>query len=164
MKYVLIGKIVNSHGLKGEVRLLSDFRYKQKVFIPNMKIYLGKSKQEATINTYRPHKIFDMITIDGYHNINDVLQFKGDYVFVNRDDIKLAENEYLDEEIINLNVYVDNQLIGQVKKIEKHSKNELLIVKNNEKDYLIPYNFDIILNIDIKEKRIDIKNIKGLIE
>ena len=38
MKYVLIGKIVNTHGLKGEVRILSSFKYKNKVFVPNMKI------------------------------------------------------------------------------------------------------------------------------
>jgi len=164
MKYVLIGKIVNTHGLKGEVRILSDFRYKHKVFLPNMKIYLGKDKKAEIINTYRHHKIFEMITMTGYNNINDVLKYKGEYVFINQDDLELAENEYLDEEIINLNVYVDNQLIGSVKKIDKHFKNELLVVKNGEKDYLIPYNFDIILNIDIKGKRIDIKNIKGLIE
>jgi len=164
MKYVLIGKIVNTHGLKGEVRILSDFRYKNKVFVPNMKIYIGASKTAEVINTYRHHKIFEMITMNGYNNINDILKYKGDYLFVNRADIKLGVNEYLDEEIINLNVYVDNLFIGTVKKIDKHSKNELLVVKNQEKDYLIPYNFDIILSINIKEKRIDIQNIKGLIE
>ena len=44
MKYVLIGKLVNTHGLKGEVRILSDFKYKDRVFIPGMKIYIGKKK------------------------------------------------------------------------------------------------------------------------
>lgn len=164
MKYVLIGKIVNTHGLKGEVRILSDFRYKQKVFVPNMKIYLGSAKTEEVINTYRHHKIFDMITMHGYNNINDILKYKGDYLFINREDLKLGPKEYLDEELINLNVYADNLLLGTVKRIDKHSKNELLVVKNHEKDYLIPYNFDIILNINIQEKRIDIKNIKGLID
>ena len=61
MKYVLIGKLVNTHGLKGEVRILSDFRYKDRVFIPNMKIYIGKEKKEETISTYRHHKIFEML-------------------------------------------------------------------------------------------------------
>ena len=164
MKYVLIGKIVNTHGLKGEIRILTDFRYKEKVFIPNMKVYIGSSKIEETINTYRHHKIFEMITLKGYNNINEILKYKGDYLFINREDLKLGPNEFLDEELINLSVYVDNLLIGTVKKIDKHSKNELLVVKNNEKDYLIPYNFDIILSINIKEKRIDIQNIKGLID
>jgi len=164
MKYVLIGKIVNTHGLKGEIRILTEFRYKEKVFVPNMKVYIGSSKTEETINTYRHHKIFEMITLKGYNDINEILKYKGDYLFINRDDLKLGPNEFLDEEIINLSVYADNKLIGIVKKIDKHSKNELLVVKNHEKDYLIPYNFDIILSINIKEKRIDIQNIKGLID
>jgi len=164
MKYVLIGKIVNTHGLKGEVRILSDFKYKRLVFIPNMKIYIGKQKQEEVIKTYRHHKIFEMITMNNYNDINEVLKFKGEYVFVNREDLLLKENEYLDEDIINLEVYIEDRLIGTVKKIEKYSKNELLRVKNKEKDYLIPYNFDIILNVDLKKKRINVKNIKGLID
>ena len=44
MNYVYIGKIVNTHGIRGEVRLLSNFRYKDKVFIKNMNIYIGKDK------------------------------------------------------------------------------------------------------------------------
>ena len=163
MKYILIGKIVNTHGLKGEIRILSDFKYKNKVFIPNMKTYIGKNKHEVTIKSYRHHKIFEMITMDGYNNIDDVLKFKGDYIFVNKEDINLASNEYLDEDIINLNAYINNSFIGTVSKIEKYSKNEVLRIKNGEKDYLIPYNFDII-NINLNEKRIDIKNINGLIE
>lgn len=162
MKYVLIGKLVNTHGLKGEVRILSDFRYKDRVFIPNMKIYIGKEKKEETISTYRHHKIFEMITMESYNDINEVLKYKGEYVFINREDLVLKENEYLDTDLINLNVYVDNKLIGQVKKIEKYSKNELFVVKGQEKDYLIPYNFDII-KISLKEKRIDVENINGLI-
>lgn len=162
MKYVLIGKLVNTHGLKGEVRILSDFRYKDRVFIPNMKIYIGKEKKEETISTYRHHKIFEMITMESYNDINEVLKYKGEYVFINREDLVLKENEYLDTDLINLNVYIDNKIIGQVKKIEKYSKNELFVVKGQEKDYLIPYNFDII-KISLKEKRIDVENINGLI-
>ena len=97
-----------------------------------------------------------------YNDINEVLKYKGEYVFINREDLVLKENEYLDTDLINLNVYVDNKLIGQVKKIEKYSKNELFVVKGQEKDYLIPYNFDII-KISLKEKRIDVENINGLI-
>jgi len=164
MKYVLIGKIVNTHGLKGEVRILSDFKYKDRVFVPNMKVYIGKQKQEEVIKTYRHHKIFDMITMNNYNDINEVLKYKGDYIFINKEDLVLKENEYLDEDILNLEVYIDDKLIGIVKKIEKYSKNELLRVKNEEKDYLIPYNFDIILNVDLKKKRINVKNIKGLID
>ena len=43
MKLVKIGKIVNTHGIKGELRLLSKFPYKDKVFIKDMPIYIDKN-------------------------------------------------------------------------------------------------------------------------
>ena len=161
MKYVLIGKIVNTHGLKGEVRILSDFKYKDKVFIPEMNIYIGKNKVCEKINTYRHHKIFEMITINGYNDIDQVLKYKGDYVFVSKEDIKLEDNQYLDEDIIGLSVYVNDRCLGKVRKIENHNGNEILVV-NGEKDYLIPYNFDIIISINLEKREIMVKDIPGL--
>ena len=164
MKYVLIGKIVNTHGLKGEVRILSDFKYKDKVFKKGMKVYIGKEKICEKINSYRYHKIFDMITMNGYNNINDILKYKGEYIFVNKEDIVLDENQYLDEDIVGLKVYVDDRMIGVVRKIEKHSVNEILVIKNDEKNYLVPYNFDIILSIDLEKREMFVKNIVGLFD
>ena len=164
MKYVLIGKIVNTHGLKGEVRILSDFKYKDKVFFPGMKVYIGRDKICEEINSYRHHKIFEMITMCGYSNINEVLKYKGEYIFINKEDLKLDENEYLDEDIIGLDVMIDDKCIGKVNRIENHNGNEILIVKNNEKNYLIPYNFDIILGIDLLEKKMVVQNIVGLFD
>jgi len=164
MKYILIGKIVNTHGLKGEVRILSSFKFKNKVFIPNMKIYIGKDKLEEKIVTYRHHKVFEMITMDGYTNIDEVLKYKGEYVFINKEDITLDKNEYLDEDIIGLNVYTNDKIVGTIKKIENHNGNEILIVTNTNKNYLIPYNFDIILDVNLEKKEMRVKNIPGLFD
>ena len=97
MDYIKIGKIVNTHGIKGEVRLLSKFPYKDKVFVKDMIIYIDKKYKEV-INSYRKHKNFDMITLVGYNNINDVLKYKGLNVYVNKDDIMLDNNKYLDDD------------------------------------------------------------------
>ena len=162
MKYVLVGKLVNTHGLKGEVRILSEFKYKDRVFLPGMKIYIGRDKVCEEIVSYRHHKIFEMIMMKGYNDINQVLKYKGEYVFVNKEDIKLNLGEYLDEDIIGLNVIVDGKVMGVVKRIEKHNRNEILVVKSVDKNYLIPYSFDIIENVDLEKKEMSIKNIQGL--
>ena len=156
MKYVLVGKLVNTHGLKGEVRILSEFKYKDRVFLPGMKIYIGRDKVCEEIVSYRHHKIFEMIMMKGYHDN------KGEYVFVNKEDIKLRPGEYLDEDIIGLNVIVDKKVMGVVKRIEKHNRNEILVVKSVDKNYLIPYNFDIIEHVDLEKKEMSVKNIQGL--
>ena len=163
MKYLYIGKIVNTHGIKGEIRILSNFKFKEKLFIKGMKIYIGKDKVEETINTYRHHKQFEMITMDGYSNINEVLKYKQQQVYINKDDLKLDSNEYLDEDIIGLNVKVNNNIVGTIKRIEKNPHQDLLVVKTTKKDCLIPYVSDIIEEINFKEGYISIKDIKGLI-
>ena len=53
MDFIYVGEIVNTHGIKGEVRIISDFKYKKDVFKKNFKIYVGKGKKELLINTYR---------------------------------------------------------------------------------------------------------------
>lgn len=163
MKYIYIGKIVNTHGIKGEVRILSNFKYKDKVFIKDMIIYIGKNKDKEVINTYRPHKQFDMITMNGYSNINEILKYKGEAVYINKDDLKLDKDEYLDEDLINLDVIIDNNVVGKVKRVEIYPKQSFIVVKTEKKDCLIPYVSDIIEEINFKEGFIRIKNIKGLI-
>ena len=158
MELIKIGKIVNTHGIKGEVRILSKFPYKDKVFIKGMNIYIDNNKE--VINTYRRHKNFDMITMDGYSNINEVLKYKGKYVYVNKEDIKLEDN-YLDEDLIGLDIYVDDEYKGKLINIERYDKNVILIV-NGEREYLVPYS--LIDKIDINNKKIYIKDIEGLFD
>lgn len=163
MTLIKIGKIVNTHGIKGELRLLSKFPYKNKVFINNMKIYIDKKDIEV-INTYRKHKNFDMITLKGYSNINEVLKYKGKYVYVDNNDIVLDNNKYLDEDLIGLNVIYEDNNKGIITDIERYDKTVLFNIKGNDKEYLIPYNDNLIDKIDINDKKIYIKDIKGLFE
>ena len=164
MKYIIIGKIVNTHGIKGELRLLSSFKYKEKVFKKDMKIYIGKKKEEETIVSYRKHKSFDMICLKGYSNINEVLKYKGLYAFINKEDLVLELDEYLDEDLIDLEVYINSDKKGIVTNIVRYPNNSLIEVTNNDKKYLIPNNKNIIESIDLTNKKIIIKDIKGLIE
>ena len=160
--YVYIGKIVNTHGIKGELRILSDFKYKDKVFKSNMFIYIGKDKVKEKIISYRKHKNFDMVCLEGYNNINEVLKYKGYNVYINKEDIVLDKNKYLDEDIIGMDVIVDNKVIGKVSNIEKNVQ-YLIVIKNKDSEYLVPYNDFFIKKIDINNKKIIINNIEGLI-
>ena len=163
MNLINIGKIVNTHGIKGEVRILSNFPYKDKVFALGNVIYIDKVNREV-ISSYRRHKVFDMITMEGYNNINDVLKYKGKCVYIDKDSINLELNEYLDEDIEGLNVIYKEENRGVVNRIERYTKNVLLVIKRENKEYLIPYNFNIIDKIDVNNKKIYIKDINGLFD
>ena len=163
MELIRIGKIVNTHGIKGELRILSKFPYKDKVFVKNMKVYIDKNNVEV-INTYRKHKNFDMVTFAWYNNINDVLKYKGKNVYINKEDIELKQNEYLDEQLIGLDVMYKNMLMGTIGDIERYDKISLIKINGKDRYYLIPYNFNLIDNIDIKNNKIYIKDIDGLFD
>lgn len=159
MNYILIGKLVNTHALKGEVRIISDFDYKSRIFIANMKLYIGKNKECVTIETYRKHKNFDMCKFKEYSYINDVLKFKGSLVYINKDDLKLNNEEYLDDDLIGLNAFYDNKNIGTIKNIENNNGYKLFIIN----DKYIPYNKEFISIIDLNNKKIIFKNLEGII-
>lgn len=163
MNYILIGKIVNTHGIKGELRIISDFPYKDRVFKNNFNIYIGKDKINEVINTYRHHKIFDMITLKNYNNINEVLKYKGSLVYINRLDLKLNDNEYLECDLLDFNIIINNNIIGKLSSFENHNNNKIIIVKNKEKEILLPYNNNLIENINLDKKEITYKNIESLI-
>ena len=105
-----------------------------------------------------------MITLKGYDNINQVLKYKGMYAFINRVDLVLGNDEYFDEDIIGLDVYMDKVYRGKVISIDKYPSSDMLVVSNNDKKYLVPYVKDFILSIDIENKIINLKKIDGLFD
>lgn len=157
--YIYIGKIVNTHGIKGEVRILSYSNYKKEIFKINNHLYIGKNKEELTIKTYRVHKNLDMVTFDSINDINEVLKYKGENVYIKKEEIKI--DGYFDEELIGLEVYTD-KLIGKVKEIRKGYQ-DLFVIEGN-KEYLVPKIEPFIKKIDIENKKIYINNIEGLID
>ena len=99
MKYIRIGKIVNTHGIKGELRILSDFKYKDKVFKKDMKFYVGKDKKEFIVNSYR---------------------------FLNEEDIKLDDGQVLSNELIGYKVFIGEKDAGIVTDIIDTPANEVI--------------------------------------
>ena len=156
MEKVLVGKYVSTHGIKGEIRIKSNFKYKNKVFIVGNKIYINN--QEYIINSYRIHKEYDMITLKGFDNINQVLPFKGSNVYINKDDLKLNNNEYLDSDLIGMSNYINNDYKGKVTDINYLNKNKKLLVINSR---LVP--FELIKEIDFNNSRIIIEEVDGLL-
>ncbi len=160
MEFFYIGKLVNTHGIKGEVRLLSNFRYKNKIFIPGFKIYIGKDKKEYVIESYRKHKNFDMLVFKGYYDINQVEHLKGCYVYINKQDLILDKNTFLAVDLIGFNVIINDKLIGVVKDVLTTPANEVLVLDNK---VMIPYVKAFINKIDTNKKKIIVNDVKGLL-
>ncbi|MEG0025806.1 MAG: ribosome maturation factor RimM [Bacilli bacterium] len=157
MEYIYIGDIVNTHGIKGELRILSDFKYKKNIFKKEFKLYIGLEKELVIITKYRFHKIFDMICLNGYNDINEVLKFKACKVYVNKQDLDVP---YLNEELIGISVYNQDGLMGKISDIRLTKTNEIFVINNN---IFIPNIEQFVKKIDIKNKKVIVETINGML-
>ena len=158
MNYLYIGKLVNTHGIKGEVRIISNFRHKNLIFKKDFKLYKKKKKKEYIIESYRKHKNFDMVVFENFYDINLVEHLKGSNVYINKDDL---DNKLLAVNLIEFNVICKDEMIGIVREIIDNGASEILVLDN---DKMIPYVKDFIKNVDISNKTIVINYIKGIID
>ncbi len=158
MEKILIGKIVNTHGIKGEIRIISNFPYKEKVFKIGNSIIVDD--KDYIIMSYRVHKGFDMVTLDGYSDINDVLFLMKKDVYVDKDLLELNDNEILDEELIKYDIYTKDGKKGFIKEIFYASENNKIMRVEFDHEVLVPFNSPMIISIDKKEKRSIIKLIE----
>ena len=159
MEYVCIGKLVNTHGIKGEVKLLSNFEYKDKAFVVGMNFYIGEDKEKVTVNSYRHHKVFDMVTFKEYNYINDVLKFKGKLVYVLKPDLALDNNSILDRDYIGMNAYYEGWLIGKVNDIIDNNGYKLMLIGTK----YVPFNKEFISSVSVTKKELILKNVEGLL-
>jgi len=158
MDKIYIGKIVSTHGIKGELKILSDFDYKDKVFVVGKKIIIDD--KEYTIKSYRVHKNFDMVTLDDYKDINEVLFLLKKNVYVSKDELSFNDNEILDEDLITYKVLTNTGKVGIIKEIFKASETNKIIRVLFDKEVLIPYSF--IKKIDKSNKEIIVELIDGM--
>ncbi len=161
MEKVYIGKIVNTHGIKGELRILSDFEFKDKAFKVNTEIYIDNEKH--IIKSYRRHKNYDMITIDNYNNINDVLYLLKKKVYKNKSELDLSDEEILDSDLLTYKVIDKNKNYGIIKEIFLASPTNKIIRVLFDKEVLIPINSPMIKKIDKKLKIVEVELIDGMI-
>lgn len=157
MSLVFIGKIVNTHGLNGELKIRSDINYKDLVFKDGFKIYIGDIKEEKEIIGYRKHQVYDMVLLDGINDIDKAIKYKNKDVYINRDDLEI--DGYINTDLIGMSVYSNNVLIGKVDEIINNGAHDIIVIGKN----MIPLVLEFIKNVDLDNKRIDVELIEGML-
>lgn len=165
--YVEIGKIVNTHGIKGEIKVLSQSDFTDERFQKGQEVYVKNQKESKTfkIASHRMHKNFHLLTFEGVHNINEIEYLKGSKIFQDQENeaIELEENEYYYSDIIGCSVFIDDAPFGRITSIMETGANDVWVVKA-DKEYLIPYIEEVVKEIDIANKTIKIEPMEGLLD
>ncbi|MGH2066362.1 ribosome maturation factor RimM [Aerococcus urinaeequi] len=172
-QYYLVGKIVNTQALRGEVRVMATTDFPEERFKIGaiLAIFNGNKLVETVeVDGHRLHKNFNLLHFKGKDNINDVEKFKGFDLKVagtEREADELDENEFYYDDIIGLKVYTTDEIyLGKVREITSLPSNDVWAIQrpNKGKDILIPYIEDIVLEIDLDDNRVVIDPMDGLID
>ncbi len=157
MNKLYIGKIVNTHGIKGELRIKDNLTKKQREEIFKVGSNLIIDEKSYKITSYRVHKDYDMVTFLGFNNINDVMFLKGKKVYKSKNEINLNNEDVLDSELITYKVKITDNIDGKILDIEETGNNYKilrLLIDNNE--VLVPYHKDFV-KIDSNKKEVIVK-------
>lgn len=162
MKYLEVGKIVTTHGIKGEVKVQVITDNIERFNKGNL-LYLGDKKEKIIIDNSRFQKNMILLSFNKINNINDVLKYVNQTLYVDIDEVRTEDEIYYDD-LIDCIVYVNNQKIGIVEDVIEVPQGEILkILKNNQEYALVPYVSEFIVDVDINEKKIIIDPIEGLL-
>lgn len=165
-----VGKIVNTHSLKGEVKVISSTDFEEQRFEKGTELLITRGNQvvkEVTVESYRTHKNNLLVKFVGIDSIEEAEKLKNLQIKIDSDNIgELEENEFYFHEIIGCEVFDENgKSLGEISEILTPGANDIWVIKSqNGKEILIPYIEDVVKKIDVENKKIDIEVMEGLID
>lgn len=163
--YIRVGKIVNTHGVKGCIKVLAltdDIdRFDELEYVYTE---LDNKKREIQNVWYRNGMVY--LELEGITNMDDALKFKESYASIDETQLKkLPKNTYYVFELEGLDVYsTENEYIGKVKEVFQTGANDVYEVVKDNKSYYIPAIKDVVKEVNLNDKKIIIKIIEGLLE
>ncbi|MDK2919294.1 MAG: rRNA processing protein RimM [Candidatus Petromonas sp.] len=172
-KSIRVGLVVNTQGIKGEVRVYPLTDYKERfeeleyVFIEN------NDKLRLNIERVRYKKELAILKFKDFDNINDVEKFKDKYLVIDESQVReLPEDTYYITDLVDSKVYnyEDGSYIGNLVDVIQNTAQDTYVVKyqgskkEQKKNILIPAVKEFIKEVNIKEKTIKVKLIEGMIE
>lgn len=165
MESILIGKIVNTHGIKGEVKV---YPYTDDiVHLSKLKcIYLDATLQKKyKIMSSKIWKDMLILKMENIHSIEEAQALKGIDIYIEKEDISHLEDTYYVEDLIGMNVIDENgKGIGKITYVFHTGANDVYEVKTLEqKEIYLPAIKDVIKEVDIKNKKVQIKMMEGLL-
>ncbi|EOD00958.1 ribosome maturation factor RimM [Caldisalinibacter kiritimatiensis] len=164
-EYIQVGKIINTHGIKGEVKVL-PLTDDMTRFEDLNSVFIGDNNTEVEIEKVWYKKKFVILKFRDYDNINDVLSFKNKFVLIHESEaVELPEDTYFIFQIVGLEVYnVEGVKIGKIKEVLQPGANDVYVVKDGSKEYLLPAIKEVVKEIDLEQKKMIIDPLEGMIE
>lgn len=157
-----IGKVVNTHGIRGELKI-QPWCDDPAIFDELEYIYIGGEKYNITRSRF--HKTCEIVAVEGINNINEAELLKNKIVTIEREMLgELPEGTYYIADIIGLEVRSTNgNILGVIDNVISTGSNDVYEVKREgKKPLLLPVIDEVINEVNLSDGYVSVTLIKGL--
>ena len=156
LPYIEAGEIVTTHGVRGEVKVLSWLDS------PEMLCEFNRcriSGREYVMDSVRVQKTCNLVKLRGVDTMEDAQKLRGKTMELSREDI--PDELIFASELVDVEVYADGACIGKIKEVLDYPGNSVYVVQG-EREYLIPAVKEFILSTDLERNQMQVKLLKGM--
>lgn len=156
LPYIEAGEIVTTHGVRGEVKVLSWLDS------PEMLCEFDRcriSGREYVMDSVRVQKTCNLVKLQGVDTMEDAQKLREKTMELYREDI--SDELIFASELVDVEVYADGACIGKIKEVLDYPGNSVYVVQG-EREYLIPAVKEFILSTDLERNQMQVKLLKGM--
>ena len=156
LPYIEAGEIVTTHGVRGEVKVLSWLDS------PEMLCEFDRCRiegREYVMDAVRVQKTCNLVKLRGVDTMEDAQKLRGKTMELYREDI--SDELIFAAELVDVEVYADGACIGRIKEVLDYPGNSVYVVQG-EREYLIPAVKEFILSTDLEKNQMQVKLLKGM--
>ena len=165
---LLMGKVIRPHGLEGLLRIIS-YAQSEESFLNAGPIFLRANSGEThedVVLSLKPHKNIYLMRLKGLNSLEEAERYRGASILVKKASLSHKNDEgYFWYELLGLRVYLKKgRCIGRIKHILATGGNDIYVVRDGEKEVLIPAIHDVVEEIDLANRKIIISEMEGLLD
>lgn len=168
MELLVAGKVLGTHHLKGEVKVISNI--KDIELLEGNKIILELENSQTKLYTVKKIESFIgnkwIFSFEEVKNKQDAIEIRNALIKVRRDLVGISEDEYLVSDLIGLKVYEvkDNEYLGEVKEIFETAAHDIYVVESDKYEIMIPDVDIFVKKIDFQGRKLEVDLIEGMKE
>lgn len=164
-QYLEAGKIVNTHGIRGEVKIM-PYTDVPELLCEFERLFIGKDKTEIIIERSRVAKNMVIAKLEGVDTPEQAEKLRNKLLYMHRDDLELDDNTYFIQDLIGIEVKdADTDFVyGKITDVMQTGANDVYVIEGNGREYLVPAIADVVISTDIDGNSMTIRALEGLFE
>ena len=156
LQYIEAGEIVTTHGVRGEVKVLSWLDS------PDMLCEFSRCRiggKEYAMDAVRVQKTCNLVKLRGVDTMEDAQKLRGKTMELYREDI--SDELIFAAELVGMEVFAGETSIGKITEVLDYPGNSVYVVQG-EREYLIPAVKEFILSTDLEKNEMQVKLLEGM--